>query len=150
MNKGLIFGLMTALVLILAACGAAATPTPDPTSVVRRYYQAFNERQLDAAMALVADDAVFMDQGLRYSGKSEIRASVESAVNDFVTVEVSNLSDTDGRVTYDFEVFFGESRDLTGTGVMVVRDGKIIFDGTEADLVAECDRDASQTFCAES
>jgi hypothetical protein len=71
MKKGLIFGLMTALVLILAACSAAGTPapTPDPVTVVQSFNQAYNAGQLDEAMAFVADDAVFLDQGLKYSGK---------------------------------------------------------------------------------
>jgi hypothetical protein len=152
MNKGLLFGLMTAVVLFLAACGPAATPAPalDAITIVQSYYQAIKDKQLETAMSFVADDAVFMDQGLVYSGKSEIQASVESAINDFVSIVPSNLRETDGRVTYDYEVFQGENRSLSETGaLMIVRDGKIIFDGTEEDWIAACDQDASQTFCAE-
>ena len=66
--------------------------TPDPISVLQGFAAAINAKQLEAAMALVADDAVFINPGARYSGKSEIRVYVRSAINHGVTNELSNLN----------------------------------------------------------
>jgi hypothetical protein len=147
--KYILFIFVVVLAQILAACGSATASTPEPTGVLQGYYDALQARDIEKLMSFVADNAVFLDQGLRYSGHAEIRASLQSAIKDYVTVDVSNVSDTNGRLVYDFRVFVSKTPVLSGTGLTIVRDGKIIFDGTEESWAAECERDSTQGFCAE-
>jgi hypothetical protein len=93
---------------------------------------ALKARDIDKVMSFVADDAVFIDPGGRYSGQAEIRATTQSAINDGVIVEVSNVSDTNGRLVYEYEVFVDGGLFTLGTGLTIVKDGKIVFDGTES------------------
>lgn len=118
--------------LILAACGSATAATPEPISVLQGYYDALEARGIDKVMSFWADDAVLTDEfGSRLSGPVEIRAGLQSAINDRVTVDVIDPHETNGRVVYEYKVFVGESPVLSGTALTIVQDGKIIFDGTE-------------------
>ena len=150
-TKSLLFTLLVVIIttsLLLAACAPSAS-TPNPAAILEGYIHSFNARQLDEAISLVADDAVFIDPGGKYVGEAQIRATLQSAINDGVTLEVSNISDTNGRLVYEYKVFVGGGLFTSGTGLTIVQDGKIIFDGTEETWTEECNRDASQRFCVE-
>jgi hypothetical protein len=148
MQKYTFFSWIALLLLVLMACGGqAATPTPDPTSVLQGYVDALAAKDIDAVMSYWAEDAVQIDLLDRNEGLEEIRINMRGAIADNVTFEVSNVTDTNGRLIYDYQVFVNGEPGTSATGFTIVKDGKIIFDGTEELLAAECERDASQSFC---
>jgi hypothetical protein len=147
-TKSYLFILFVALAQILAACAPAAS-TPEPISVLQGYFDALEAKDIDKVMTYWAEDAVYSDGSWRQSGHEEIRAGQLAAIKDSVTVEVSNVSDTNGRLVYDYKVFVGGAPWSTGTGLTIIKDGKIIFDGTEKTWEAECDKDPTQRFCGE-
>lgn len=149
-TKHLLFILFVTLCVaqILAACAPVAS-TPEPISVLLNYYKALEAKDIDKVMSFWAEDAVQTDEfGGRFSGQAEIRAGLQSAINDEVTVEAIDPSDTNGRLVYEYKVYVSGNLVLSGTGLTIVQDGKIIFDGTETTWADECNRDSSQSFCA--
>jgi hypothetical protein len=57
---------------------------------------------------------------------------------DGITFDLSNFRNMDGKVVYDYKVMQGSNLLDQGTnGLTVVKDGKIVFDGTEDTLVAQ-------------
>jgi hypothetical protein len=151
--KTVLFIGFAVFMLVVVACASPGiptpTPTPDPIAVLQGYYEALKAKDLDRLMSFVADNAVFMvARNIKSDEPAEIRADLQTAINDGVTVEVSNVVNTNGRLTYDVVVSATNSADVRGTGFTIVKDGKIIFDGDEENLAVECSRDASQVFCA--
>jgi hypothetical protein len=135
---------------MLAACGPAATPTPDPISIVQEYYDAINAKQLDKAVALVADDALFAGPPERLVGKEAIRKSLQGVINGGIRVDISNVQADGGKVTYTYRVTQGDLLiDRGDDGVTIVQGGQITFDGTGPGLTVECLKDDSLVFCAE-
>ena len=147
----LIVSLSVVLVLVLAACGSADTSTTDSVTVLQNYYQALTSSELDKAMSYVADDAVFIDPMGKYVGKENIQEVYAAQMNIGGKWEPTNIKDTNGkgRLVYDFKAFINDMQVYSGTGLTVVKDGKIIFDGTDYNWKGECDRDASQSFCTD-
>jgi hypothetical protein len=57
---------------------------------------------------------------------------------DGIIFDLSNFRKTDGKVVYDYKVMQGTNLLDQGTnGLTVVKDGKIVFDGTEDTLTAQ-------------
>ena len=139
------------VVLVLVACGSADTSTADSVTVLEDYYAALTAGDLDKAMSYVADDAVFIDPMGKYVGLEEIRAAYVGQVNIGGKWEPSNIKDTNGksRLVYDFKAYINDVLVYDGAGLTVVKDAKIIFDGSEFHWKGECDRDPSQSFCAD-
>jgi len=148
MNKILfIISWSVILTLVLTACGAPAAA--DPVTVVENYYDALTASDLEKAMSFFADDAVYLDQMARISGKEDIRAWLQGLIDTGQSYEVSDLTNTNGRLEYKIKVSVNDRQVYSGLAVTVVKDGKIIFDGTKALWDAECNRDASLPFCAD-
>jgi len=104
--------------------------------VVQKYYEALNAKKLDLAMSFIASDALFINPTGTYEGADAIRASLEGLNTDGITFDLSNFRNTDGTIIYDYEVLQGGNVLDKGTnGLTMVKDGKIVFDGTE-DTVA--------------
>jgi ketosteroid isomerase-like protein len=100
--------------------------------VVQEYYEALNAESLDLAMSFIASDAVFINPTGTYEGAGAIRESLEGLNKDGITFDLSNIRNTDGTVVYDYEVLQGDNVLDKGTnGLTIVKDGKIVFDGTE-------------------
>jgi ketosteroid isomerase-like protein len=100
--------------------------------VVQKYYEALNAKNLDLAMSFVADDAVFINPTGTYEGVKAIRESLVGLNKDGITFELSNFRNDAGRIVYDYKVMQGGNLLDQGTnGLTIVKDGKIIFDGTE-------------------
>ena len=85
-----IIGIFLATILIASACSPAATPsptaipatpTPDPIGLVKAYEEAFNRHDLDAVMALFADDAA--TQNVWFVGSSVISKPDISLQHDY-------------------------------------------------------------------
>ena len=120
------------LTLTLAALLAACAPAATPTSIVQRYIEALNAKQLDTAMTFVADDAVFVNPYGTFRGKDAVRASLQLVMDDGVTFAYNNYRESNGRVVYDYKVFVnGEQVEVGTDGLNIVRDGKIVLDSTE-------------------
>ena len=136
------------LTQILTACGLPATRTPEPITVVQGFYDALNDRDINRVMFYFADDALQIDAfGNRFEGAEAIRTTLQSAINDTVTVTVRDATDTNGRVVYKYDVYVGGGYALTVDGLTVITDGKIIFDGTQENWAEECEKNPAQTFC---
>ena len=152
MNKFLlVLGWSVAVALILAACGSPASSTGDPVTVLENYYDALTADDLEKAMSFVADDAVFIDPMGKYVGKENIQDVYAAQMNIGGRWEPSEIKDVNGkgRLVYDFKAFINDVPVYSGKGLTVVKDGKIIFDGTEFHWKGECDQDPTQSFCAD-
>jgi hypothetical protein len=113
------------------------------------YLEALNAGNIDEAMSFLADDAVYLDQMARISGKEDIRAWLQGLIDTGQSYEVSDLTNTNGRLVYKIKVSVNDRQVYSGLAITVVKDGKIIFDGTKDLWDAECNRDASLSFCAD-
>lgn len=100
--------------------------------VVQKYYEALNSKNLDLAMAFIASDALFINPTGTYEGAEAIRESLAGLNKDGITFDLSNFRNTDGTIVYDYEVLQGGNVLDKGTnGLTIVKDGKVVFDGTE-------------------
>lgn len=124
----------------LAACGAPATqaapeptlvPTsmpdpvqPDPIAVVQAFFTARNAKDIDAAMALVAENARWRGTPT-LTGKASIRSFLEGDVNAGYTNEISDLRSTKDRVTFTWSAYLNGTLQVTGEDTFVVEDGLI-------------------------
>jgi len=106
--------------------------------VVQKYYNALNTKNLDLAMSYIASDAVFINPTGTYEGADAIRESLAGLNKDGITFELSNFRNTDGTIGYDYEVLQGGNLLDQGTnGLTVVKDGMVVFDGTEDTLATQ-------------
>jgi ketosteroid isomerase-like protein len=136
MNTKYIFpGWLTQLVvsaLLLGACAPAAVGT-DPVTVVKAFYQAFNDKDLEKARSLIAEDYVMNDPSGTYD-RDAAMIQWQAVIDSGITFNPTNFVDTgNGRVTSCFEVFQNGNLLDKGCGsVTRVHDGKIVFDGLES------------------
>jgi outer membrane protein assembly factor BamB len=106
--------------------------------IVQKYYDAINVKNLDLAMSFIASDAVFINPTGTYEGAESIRESLKGLNTDGITFELSNFRNTLGKVIYDYKVMQGANLLDQGTnGLTMVKDGKIVFDGTEDTFVSQ-------------
>jgi ketosteroid isomerase-like protein len=100
--------------------------------IVQRYYAALNTGAVGEAAAFIADDAVFINPTGSYRGKAEIVASLRAQAEEGLTFELSNFREQDGRVVYDYVVKAGgDVLDTGNNGLTTIKNGRIVFDGTE-------------------
>ncbi len=103
---------------------------------MQKYYEAVNAKKLDLAMSFIASDALFINPTGTYEGADAIRESLEGLNTDGITFDLSNFRNTDGTIIYDYEVLqAGNVLDKGTNGLTMVKNGLIVFDGTE-DTVA--------------
>lgn len=109
----------------------------EPEYIVQRYYQALNAKDVELAMSFVASDAVFINPTGTYEGADAIRESLAGLNKDGITFDLSNFRNTDGKVIYDYKVLQGGNLLDQGTNrLTVIKDGQVVFDGTEDTFVA--------------
>ena len=97
----------------------------DPTEVVRRLFQAFNDDDRDAAKALMAEDYRFfspIDNGIDKVGFFARCWPSDNGVGDFRIERVFVDGDT---VAYTFEAKSKDGRRLRNMGLNKIRDGQI-------------------------
>lgn len=100
--------------------------------IVQKYYEALNTKNLDLAMSFIAPDALFINPTGTYEGTNAIRESLTGLNTDGITFDLSNFRNRDGVIVYDYKVMQGTNLLDQGTnGLTVVKDGLVIFDGTE-------------------
>jgi limonene-1,2-epoxide hydrolase len=119
-----------AIVTVLAV--GCAGGSSDSIKVVKDFYAAVNANDVDKAMTLVADDAVFVNPLGTFRGAEEVRGFLVRSGS--VTFEHNNFRATGGRVVYDFKVkddVYGRVIAKGTDGLTIVDDGKIVYDGTE-------------------
>ena len=106
--------------------------------VVQKYYEALNTKKLDLAMSFIAPDALFINPTGTYEGADAIRASLEGLNTDGISFNLSNFRNTDGTIIYDYEVLqAGNVLDKGTNGLTVVKEGLVVFDGTEETVVSQ-------------
>jgi ketosteroid isomerase-like protein len=148
-SKATLLILFVILAQVLAACGTAAptapvleptsappvpTSAPNPITIVQNYYDALNAGEFDRMASFMSEDIVATYPGGKYTGKQELITANQDAIGAGLKFELSELKDTDGRVTSCFKVFQKEALiDQGCTGVTIVRHGQIIFDGLAPD-----------------
>jgi steroid delta-isomerase-like uncharacterized protein len=108
----------------------------DPLSVIIRFNDALNARDVDAAMRLMTEDCVFENTsptpaGTRYAGQAEVRSFWEdfmrgSAESRF---EIEEIFGTADRVVMRWKYHWidrqGQAGHIRGVDVYTVRDGLI-------------------------
>ena len=100
--------------------------------VVQKYYEALNAKNLDLAMSFITTDALFINPTGTYEGAEAIRESLAGLNTDGITFDLSNFRNTDGQIIYDYKVMQGGNLLDKGTnGLTIIRDGLVIFDGTQ-------------------
>ena len=105
--------------------------------VVQNYYEALNAKNLDLAMSFIAPDALFINPTGTYEGMDAIRESLAGLNTDGITFNLSNFRNTDGTIVYDYEVLqSGNVLDKGTNGLTMVKNGLIVFDGTEETVPA--------------
>lgn len=122
-------------VLLLSPTGVSAQGT-DPESVIKTLHGALNDKDVDAAIALVADDAVVTvippppDTPGVFTGKEQIRAWYEGLVAQNFEIELSNFQVDGDNVTWlskasidDWRALGVAPLDFTSEGV--VQDGLV-------------------------
>ena len=121
--------MVIALLLLVSTVVSAQTDTMSPEEIVAATYEAINAGDIDAYMALFAEDAVVtVGPWYTLTGKDEIRASAQETFDANLKFEYEILEVGDGAVTawsshmppdYNFP--------LEATEEFVVEDGKIVF-----------------------
>lgn len=124
---------ITVLALILALPGALLAQESDPEAVIRSVYEALNAGDVEAALAIFADDAV-LDLGAfgRFSGKEELRASFEREVSLNAHWELEDAQVEGNTVTFTSRYTSDDMRalgvTLEATEVVTIQDGLIVTD----------------------
>jgi ketosteroid isomerase-like protein len=113
------------LAVLVSCASATSTAKTDPVSVVKAFYAAENANNLDAAMALIADDAVFtFPQFGEHRGKDEIREWEQFAMEKGGEFELSHIQSTGDTVTFTAQ-FLWMGLHIEHDYEIVVWDGKI-------------------------
>jgi len=121
---------LTADEILMAMNTLEPEPTLEPQAqVILAWHEAWNNKDIDAFMDLVADDAV-LDRGPYgvITGKEKIRAIVILEMEENLKAKVSRFEVQGNKVTYYYEVFIGARRVDQGVGVAIVENGKIKSD----------------------
>lgn len=134
MNKILVV-IAALFVLLLAACGGATESQADPTAIVQEFYAAIKAEDVDTAMTYVAEDAQFINPTGTYIGKDQVRENLDALALANLAFDLRDLQEENGHVTYGYTTFIdGEAVEEGTDGYTIVRDGLIIFDGTESSV----------------
>lgn len=111
-----------------AACSAPATAVADPLTVAKGFWDAINAKNVDAAMAFVADDVVTTGFPEHYTNKADFRAFWLSSVENGDIFEITDFKRaSEDTVTYNMKVLLrGNTEAMNSGGNLQVKDGKIV------------------------
>ena len=135
------------LASMLAACSAptlapaptalpSPTPVPasnltavDPAAISQGFWDAINAKDVDAAMAFVADDVVTSGGPVFFSNRAEFSAFMVSEQEKGNTFEISDLKIlSEDTVTYTMKIYANGIMFVGSSGLKLqVRDGKIVL-----------------------
>lgn len=118
--------ILLALAMILSACGGGgASSDSGPAAVIESYETAWNAKDLNAVMALYAEDAVEKNGLGTFTGQSQIRGMLDQAMKTFA-LECGNYEVNGNVVSYDCVLkSYGGQSDMTETYEAVIENGKI-------------------------
>ena len=121
--------LFVSLAMILSACGAPAPTAADPVTIAQGFWNAINAKNVDAAMAFVADDIVTNGFGAHYTNKADLRTFWLSSVKNGDINEITDLKLTsEDTITYHIKVYLRGNTEFVNTlGIFHVKDGKIVY-----------------------
>jgi limonene-1,2-epoxide hydrolase len=123
-------------------CGGAQSASRDPVQVVKAFFDDVNAGQVDKAMRYVSPKAVFDEPIGTFAGRAAVRGLLQREVAHQVSFHHSNFRVHGGRVVYAFRVTqYPEGVIATGTdGLTIVKDGKIVWDGTVSEEATNAHR----------
>jgi len=121
--------LFVLLASILTACGAPAPTAADPVTIAQGFWDAIHAKNVDAAMAFVADDIVTDGLPAHFTNKADFSAFMVSAEKNGTTLEITDLKlASEDTVTYTYKLIFrGNTEAGSGLAKLQVKDGKIIY-----------------------
>ena len=121
--------LFVLLTTILTACGAPASTAADPVAITQGYWDAIHAKNVDAAMAFVADDVVTDGLPAHFTNKADFSAFMLSRVNDGTIFEITDFKlASEDTVTYTMKIILrGNTEAGSGLAKLQVKDGKIIY-----------------------
>jgi hypothetical protein len=134
------FLILLSLIGLLTACQSASeTAAMDPAAVMDAYTAAINAHDIEAALAFVADDAVYERPTGQFKGKAEIRGFIEGLIARDVKVELIGERQVTGEQVrwtshvslLDPENPTGPRIDLMNNSHSTVQEGKITFHTAE-------------------
>ena len=118
------FAVLSVLVISLSACGSSQAET-SPAAVIEAGDAAWNSKDVEAILALYADDAVEINGRGTFYGEEELRGLIEAMVGEF-TIDCGNYFVADKEVTYDCLYVITDNGSLAGERyTAVIVDGKI-------------------------
>ena len=126
-TKGICLFLL--LAMILTACGAPAPTAADPVTIAQGFWDAIHAKNVDAAMAFVADDIVTDGLPAHFTNKADFSAFMVSGEEDGSTFEITDLKlASEDTVTYTMKLYLrGNTEAFTGLAKLQVNDGKIVY-----------------------
>jgi hypothetical protein len=100
----------------------------DPAAVVHGFWEAYTERDLDAAMTFVADDVQLRGRGY-LNGKEALQSYLQSRLETGRVLEIHDLQVEGDTVNYLVDWYSGEGILLHSSvkEIMRVQSGKIIY-----------------------
>lgn len=127
--------IVLAAVMTVATSAPALSQSADPAAVMDAYTAAINAHDVEAALALVAEDAVYHRPVGAFQGREEVRGFIEGLFARQVQVELIGDRTVDGeRVTWRSRVSLidpenpdGPPIELLNDSESIVRDGLIVM-----------------------
>ena len=121
--------LFVLLASLLTACGAPAPAAADPVTIAQGFWDAIHAKNVDAAMAFVADDVVTGNMPTHFTNKADFSAFMLSRVNDGNTFEITDFKlASEDTVTYTMKIILrGNTEAGSVLAKLQVKDGKIIY-----------------------
>ncbi len=123
------FTILFGIMLALSACGSGsnggAASDSDIVAVIEALESAWNSKDIEAAMALYADDAVSTNGAGMFTGKDEIRTLYEQYIDDF-SQDCRDFKVDGNTVTYEcfLQAYAGSNTSLEYYET-VIENGKI-------------------------
>jgi hypothetical protein len=111
--------------LFLAACGVSKSD--EQIAVVEQYFQYWNSEDVDGIIAMLADHPeIEVDLGEIQTDKEQIRSTFEKLFErvDF-QIEVSDFNVDGNAVTYNYQIFVGDTLNEQGRSQAIIENGKI-------------------------
>ena len=128
-TKGAYLCFVLLIVGILSACGTVAPTSADPLTIAQGFWEAINAKNVDAAMAFVADDVVIRGCRDPLSDKTELGAFLSSELEKGMTFEISDLvSSAKDEATYTMKIYTNGTMLVSSPFLRIqVRDEKIVL-----------------------
>jgi hypothetical protein len=128
-TKSIYLSLFLLLASILTACGDLAPTAADPVTITQGFWDAIDAKNVDAAMAFVADDVVTDGLPAHFTNKADFSAFMLSSVEGGDIFAMTDLKlDSEDTVTYKLSVDLrGNTEAFSGLAKLQVKDGKIIY-----------------------